>query len=63
MIKGLMRQVGARDELLEQQEELLIQERKISKELKKLLALEKDKVEKFDQELAKARRLLVVSRA
>jgi hypothetical protein len=31
MIKGLMRQVGARDELLEQQEELLIQERKISK--------------------------------
>jgi hypothetical protein len=63
MIKGHMRQVGARDELLEQQEELLIQERKISEELKKLLALEKDKVEKFDQELAKARRLLVVSRA
>jgi hypothetical protein len=63
MIKGHMRQVGARDELLEQQEELLIQERKISKELKKLLALEKDKVEKFDQELAKARRLLVVSSA
>jgi hypothetical protein len=30
MIKGLMRQVGARDELLEQQEELLVQERKIS---------------------------------
>jgi hypothetical protein len=49
MIKGLMRQVGARDELLEQQEELLIQERKISEELKKLLTLEKSKVEKFDQ--------------
>jgi hypothetical protein len=41
MIKGLMRQVGARYELLEQQEELLVQERKISEELKKLLALEK----------------------
>jgi hypothetical protein len=53
MIKDIMRQVGARDELLEQQEELLVQERKISEELKKLLALEKGKVEKFDQELAK----------
>jgi hypothetical protein len=53
MIKGLMRQVGARDELLEQQEELLVQERKISEELKKLIALEKGKVEKLDQELAK----------
>ncbi len=55
MIKGLMRQVGARDELLEQQEELLVQERKISKELKKLLALEKGKVEKLDHELAKSK--------
>jgi hypothetical protein len=53
MIKGLMRQVGARDELLEQQEELLVQERKNSEELKKHLALEKCQVEKFDQELAK----------
>jgi hypothetical protein len=55
MIKGLMRQVGARDELLEQQEELLVQERKISEELKKLLAFEKGKVEKFDHELAKSK--------
>jgi uncharacterized protein involved in exopolysaccharide biosynthesis len=55
MIKGLMRQVGARDELLEKQEELLVQERKISEELKKLLALEKCKVEKLDQELAKSK--------
>jgi hypothetical protein len=39
MIKGLMRQVRASDELLEQQEELLVQERKISEKLKKLLAL------------------------
>jgi hypothetical protein len=49
MIKGLMRQVGARDELLEQQEELLVQERKNRKKLKKLLVLEKCKVEKLDQ--------------
>jgi hypothetical protein len=55
MIKGLMRQVGARGELLEQQEELLVQERKISEELKKLLALEKGKVKKLDQELAKSK--------
>jgi hypothetical protein len=55
MIKGLMRKVGARDELLEQQEELLVQERKISEELKKLLALEKGKVEKLDQKLAKSK--------
>jgi hypothetical protein len=52
MVKGLMKQVGARDELLEQQEELLIQERKISEELKKLLALKKGKVTKLDQKLA-----------
>jgi hypothetical protein len=55
MIKGLMKQVGARGELLEEQEELLVQERKISKELKKLLALEKGKVEKLDQELAQSK--------
>jgi hypothetical protein len=48
MIKGLMRQVGSRDELLEQQEELLVQERKISEKIKKLLTLEKCKVEKID---------------
>jgi hypothetical protein len=30
MIKSLMKQVGVRDELLEQQEELLFQEKKIS---------------------------------
>jgi hypothetical protein len=55
MIKGLIKKVGARDELLEQLEELLVQERKISKELKKLLALEKGKVEKRDQELAQSK--------
>jgi hypothetical protein len=31
MIKDLMRQVRVRDELLEQQEELLVQEKKIAK--------------------------------
>jgi hypothetical protein len=54
MIKCLMRQVGASDELLEQQEELFVQERKISEELKNLLALEKGKVAKLNQELAKS---------
>jgi hypothetical protein len=34
---------------------LLIQERKISGKLKKLLALEKCKVEKLDQELTKSK--------
>jgi hypothetical protein len=34
---------------------LLVQERKISEELKKLLALEKGKVKKLDQELAKGK--------
>jgi chromosome segregation ATPase len=55
MIKGLMRQVESRDEPLEQQKEFLVQEKKISKELKKLLTLEKGKVEKLDQELAKSK--------
>jgi hypothetical protein len=55
MIKGLMRQVGARDELLEQHKELLVQEREISEELKKLLAFEKGTVEKLDEELAKSK--------
>jgi uncharacterized protein involved in exopolysaccharide biosynthesis len=55
LIKGLMRQFGARDELLEKKEELLVEERKISEELKKLLALEKSKVEKLDQELDKSK--------
>jgi hypothetical protein len=57
MIKGLMKQVGTRDELLEQQEELLVQERKNSEELKKLLPLEKGKVKKFDQELAQSKEM------
>jgi hypothetical protein len=63
IIKGLMRQVEARDEPLEQQEELFIQERKNSEELKKLLALENVRWRSLSKKLLKARRLLVVSRA
>jgi hypothetical protein len=62
-IKGLMKQVGARDVLLAQQEELLVQERKISEEHKMFLALEKVKWRSLIKNLFKARRLLVVSRA
>jgi septal ring factor EnvC (AmiA/AmiB activator) len=43
----------AQDQLLEDQEDLLEQERKNICELKRLLKLEKDKTEKFAQELAK----------
>jgi chromosome segregation ATPase len=52
MIKRLMKQVRVRDELLEQQEELLVEERKSNEELKNLLAHEKGKFEKLKQELA-----------
>jgi hypothetical protein len=55
MIKGLMKQVGVRDKLLKQQEEFLIQERKSNKQLKKLLAFEKGKIQKLDQELAQSK--------
>jgi hypothetical protein len=55
MIKWLIK-LGVRDELLKQQEELLVQERKSNEELKKLLALEKSKVEKLDQKLAQSKK-------
>jgi hypothetical protein len=55
MIKGFMKQVGVRDEILEQQEDLLVQERNSNEELKKLLTLEKSKVEKLDQERAQSK--------
>jgi hypothetical protein len=50
-IKGLLSQVRLRDELHEQQERLLIQEKESNQELKRLLNHEKDKREKLDQEL------------
>jgi hypothetical protein len=55
MIKGIMKQVGVRDEIFKQQEELFVKERKSNEKLKKLLALEKLKVEKLDQELAQSK--------
>jgi hypothetical protein len=55
MIKGLLSQVGLRDEILEQQEKLLIKEKESNQELSKLLNLEKDKREKLDQELAQCK--------
>jgi hypothetical protein len=54
-IKGLLSEVGLQDELLEQQEKLLIQEKEINQELKKLLKLEKEKNEKLDRELTQSK--------
>jgi DNA-directed RNA polymerase subunit F len=50
-IKGLLKEDGIHDELLDQQENLLIQEKENNQDLKKLLQLEKEKNEKLDQEL------------
>jgi hypothetical protein len=46
--------VGLRDELLDQQETLLIQEKESNQELKKLLKFQKKKNEKLDQEFAQS---------
>jgi hypothetical protein len=51
-MKGLLKEVGIRDELHDQQEKLLVQEKESNQELKKLLKLEMKKNEKFVQELA-----------
>jgi hypothetical protein len=53
-IKELLSEVGLHDELLDQQEKLLIQEKESNQEFKKLLKLEKEKNEKLDQELAQS---------
>jgi hypothetical protein len=47
-LDGLMKQINLRDDLLEQLETLLVQERESNSNLKKLLALENEKNEKFD---------------
>jgi hypothetical protein len=52
IIKKLEKEFVARDQLLEDQEDLLEQERKNTSELKKLLKLEKEKNEELTQELA-----------
>jgi hypothetical protein len=54
-MKGLLKEIGIRDELLDQQENLLIQERESNQELKRLLKLEEEKNEKLDQELAESK--------
>jgi hypothetical protein len=62
-IKGLLSEVGLRDELVDQQEKLYIQEKEGNQELKKLLKLEKVKNESLIKNLCKARRLSLDSRA
>jgi hypothetical protein len=62
-MKGLLKEIGICDELLDQQENLLIQERESNQELKKLLKLEKEKNGSLTKNLQKARRLTLVSRA
>jgi hypothetical protein len=62
-MQGLLKEIGIRDELLDQQEKLLIQERESNQDLKKLLKLEKEKSEKLDQELAESKGTILVSRA
>jgi hypothetical protein len=61
--KGIIKRIGkelvTRDQLLEDQEDLLEQERKSTCELKKLLNLEKEKM----KNLYKTRRLSLISRA
>jgi hypothetical protein len=54
-MKGLLKEISIHDELFDQQEKLLIQERENNQELKKLLKLEKEKNEKLDQELAESK--------
>jgi hypothetical protein len=43
-----LKEIGIQDELLDQQEKLLIQERESNQELKKLVKIKKEKNEKFD---------------
>jgi hypothetical protein len=57
-IKGLLSEVGLGDEILDQQEKFLIQEKERNQELKKLLKLEKEKNEKLDQELAQSNEII-----
>jgi hypothetical protein len=54
-MKVLLKEIGILDELLDQQEKLLIQERESNQELKKLLKLEKGKNKKLDQELVESK--------
>jgi hypothetical protein len=62
-IKGLLKEVGIRNELLDQQEKLLVQEKESNQELKELLKLKKEKMISSIKNLRKVRRLSLVSRA
>jgi hypothetical protein len=55
VIKRLGKELLAQDQLLEDQEDLLEQERKNTCELKRPLKLEKDKNEELTEELAKGK--------
>jgi hypothetical protein len=54
-INGLLKEVGIHDELLDQQEKLLVQEKENNQELKKSLKLENEKKEKLDQEFVQSK--------
>jgi hypothetical protein len=62
-MKGLLKEIGIHNELLDQQEKLLVQERESNQELKKVLKLDKEKMRSLTKNLRKARRLSLVSRA
>jgi hypothetical protein len=47
--------MGLQDELLEERDKLLVQEKESNQELKKLLKLEKEKREKHDLELVQSK--------
>jgi small-conductance mechanosensitive channel len=54
-MKGLLKEIWIHDEILDQQEKLLVQEKESNQELNKMLKLEKEKNEKLDQELAESK--------
>jgi hypothetical protein len=58
-----LKEIRIQDEILDQQEKLLIQEREGNQGLKKLLRVEKEKMRSLTKNLRKARRLTLVSRA
>jgi hypothetical protein len=57
-IKGLLKEVGICDELIDQQAKLPVQEKESNQELKKLLKLEKEKNEKVGQEPAQSKKTI-----
>jgi sulfite reductase alpha subunit-like flavoprotein len=62
-IKALLKEEGIRDELIDHQEKLLVQEKESNQDLKELLKLEKEKMRSLTKNLRKVRRLSLVSRA